>query len=456
MERLPRSAVVATVILAFLPSLSPGGEVDDDRWRCDRSPVLISGGSVWNGSGLAENLDILISAGRIQAIEETGRIEASSRVRRVDASGATVIPGLIDAHAHFFELGGPMNAELDGDPFEQAFRINGRQLVSSGVTNARVHLFDLHHGPELQKRSQDDCFPAPRLKIGGPGFIGGAPGLVARQVWGIESVQDGRDKVDRIAATEAEWIALHEVAAFEPNQARALVERARERGLKVMAGGKSPADVRVSLDLGVDSIEYLDLTPAASYPADILTTINTTSRPPTFVPPIGYYYRLESYRRDPATVSLGALAQLLPPEFSDPLLSGLRETLISDPYIDGVIAAFPSLRTKFEQLVASEAPVAIGTDCGSPGHLHHDAIWWEVATWKSLGVPMERTLRAATEIGSALLDAEDIGSIEVGRRADLVIYDGDLFQGLPEARRVRTVLKGGVVFVDRAAWVGPQ
>lgn len=101
--------------------------------------------------------------------------------------------------------------------------------------------------------------------------------------------------------------------------------------------------------------------------------------------------------------------------------------------------------------------MALGTDCGSPGNFHHDAIWWEIRTWKSLGVPMEKILRAATAAGADLLQREDLGRVRRGARGDLIVYDGNLFeQGhTPDPARIKTVLKGGIPYIHEGQWQHP-
>lgn len=454
LDRTLRLVKVAAVLAAVCCIGSPAA-AEESKWTCDRRPLLIRGGWIWTGERLAKDADLLVVDGHIRAIAEAGKIEAPPKARVIDASGSTLIPGLIDSHAHFFELGGPMSVELEGDPFEQTFRVIGRQLLASGVTSARAHLFDLELGPELARRSQDDCYAVPRLQIGGPGFIGGAPELSARQVWGVSGQEDARAKIARIRATGAQWIALHNLADFAGGEAEAIVAEARERGLGVMASGRSATDAEIALDLAVDSIEYLDLTAEPAYPPELITSITEAADPPTFVPPIGYYYRLMHYRRNPDSVALGPLAELLPEEFAANLIDGLRQTLETDSYIQEVLTALPTLGTKFEQLRSSKAPLAVGSDCGSPGHFHQDSIWWELSTWRSLRVPMEKTLAAATTSGADLLGEESIGRLAVGKRADIVVFDGNILQDPPAVERVRAVIKGGVVFVDRHVWVGP-
>ena len=110
---------------------------------------------------------------------------------------------------------------------------------------------------------------------------------------------------------------------------------------------------------------------------------------------------------------------------------------------------------RFRQLVAAGIPIAVGTDSGSPANFHIDAIWWDLETWRKLGVPPERVIQAATAGGAKLLNDPAIGSIQVGARGDLVLLKGKLNQPGFALDRVRMVAKGGKVFVKDGQWVEP-
>ncbi len=422
-----------------------------------QKPLLITAELLWTGEKLARDQEVLIREGRIAAVGPAGSLDRPNSIRVLHASGGMVLPGLIDAHAHLFEKGGRMTpADLE-NPFQSSFPVNARQMLHAGVTSARVHLFDLEKGPELCKLAEADSYPAPRLEIGGPGFIGGAPELNRAQVWGVRDEEDAKQKVNRIRESGAQWIAIHNAGRFPRPDLEALVKEARRLGLRIMADGGSVADIQIMLELGVDSIEYLDNSESPAYPASLLSKLRTMERPPVFVAPIGYYHRVMGYIRHPETVRLGMLAELLPEGASQGLKSGLRDFLTSENEADYLVKPFPHYDRKFIQLHEAGVPMALGTDCGSPGNFHHDAIWWEIRTWKSLGVPMEKILRAATAAGADLLQREDLGRVRRGARGDLIVYDGNLFeQGhTPDPARIKTVLKGGIPYIHEGQWQHP-
>jgi imidazolonepropionase-like amidohydrolase len=120
-----------------------------------------------------------------------------------------------------------------------------------------------------------------------------------------------------------------------------------------------------------------------------------------------------------------------------------------------LVDGFPALRSKFRQLLAAGVKLVVGSDAGSQGHFHADAIWWELRSWRENGASPRQILTAATARPARMLELRDRGDLAVGKRGDFLIYDGDLARGELELERVRAVGKGGVLFVDRGEWVGP-
>ena len=421
---------------------------------CDRRPLFVSNVAVFTPRGIVARQDVLVRNGVIESVVAHGRAAAPTDARIVDGTGHTLLPGLIDAHAHFFELGSASTSERFFDPPAAAFDVTGPQLLRSGVTTARVHLFDLVDGPAFRDRSKDDCHPAPRLEIGGPGFMGGAPDLNSRQMYGAKSADDIREKIARIAAAGVRWVALHDLEKFEPGQLETIVAEARKANLRVMAQGNSAAEAARALALGVDSIEYLDRTPAPSYPKDLVAKL-AASRV-AVVPPIGYYHRYQRYRTDPTAVEDRRALEFVPPAIAEKVLASLREGRTKPPpswAATGEI--FETLGAKFRQLRRGGVHLVVGTDAGSPTQFHTDAIWWELETWRRLGAPPLEAIEAATTRGAALLADPSIGRIEPGARGDLVLFKGDVRRGPLTLDRVLMVAKDGVVFVSNGAWADP-
>jgi len=147
----------------------------------------------------------------------------------------------------------------------------------------------------------------------------------------------------------------------------------------------------------------------------------------------------------------------MPADVSRQLLAGLRDkrTKPDTEWGEKIQSSFSTIPAKFKQLRSAGLQLVTGTDCGSAAGFHVDSIWWELDTWRKLGVPPAEAVRAATTRAAALLQATDVGRLDVGARADFVLLAGKLGEGRLDLRRVRYVAKGGVLFVEDGRWVGP-
>ena len=118
-------------------------------------------------------------------VEIASKLSPEPQEHVIDAGGLRIVPGLIDAHAHLIEFGGPFPQSWGEAPSPTAMKFNVSNLLHSGVTSARIHLSDLHQGPALKRASRDSCTAIPRLALGGPGLFGGRPTMRGMQVRGV-------------------------------------------------------------------------------------------------------------------------------------------------------------------------------------------------------------------------------------------------------------------------------
>jgi outer membrane protein assembly factor BamB len=413
------------------------------------SALVITHATLVEGRTLAADREIVISGGRVVASGRSGRLRRPAGSRVIDAKGDTLIPGLIDAHVHLYELGGPSPREMYTAPRENSFPITGRQLLRSGVTTARVHLFDSVNGPALKRDAAADCYPSPRLQIGGPGMTGGQPSMAGSYFTGYTDLDDARAKLSAMKAAGADWVALHGLDRFAGKDLEAIAGEARRVGLRIMAEGDPASRASRALDIGADSIEYLDRGDGGGYSAELIERLKKSNA--YLVPPVGYFNRIVEMRRDPALADSPLLTEFMPAAVASGVRDRLREWLGKPNPMEQVIGR---VNERFLQLTRAGVKIAAGTDCGSPGNFQVDAIWWELETRRRLGLTPLQALEAATGAGAGLLKADDIGHLRPGARGDFVLYRGAIDAGPLDVGRVRTVAKGGVLFVDEGKWTG--
>jgi imidazolonepropionase-like amidohydrolase len=427
-----------TFVFALAGALAP-------QRACEAPPLVIRDATVWTRDGRLPARDVVIENGRIAAIRPAGQPPPAG-ARTLDGSGHTLLPGLVDAHLHFVVPGGlPAGAAAD----RQA-AVTGRQLLLAGVTAGRLHLAPLEEAAALKARAADPCAPLPRLAAGGP-LIGGAMARDYGQAWGVRDPADAEAKVARMAGAGLDWVAIHDADRFAPGLLDAVATAARRRGLKLLGAGTRPAEIEALLRIRPDTLDYFDRTDATEYPPALLDAIRG-QRGLILAPTLGIHHRVAAYAAQPARLEDAGNTRFLDEAERAFVLEAARKELAGEAGTRGM----PSLPRKAAQLRALGLPLAIASDVGSPLHFQGDGIWWELEAWRALGFSHREALAAATEGGAQVFGAADVGRLAVGSHGDFVLYRSNVEDGPFDAARVVAVGKGGVLFVDRGRWVGPE
>jgi imidazolonepropionase-like amidohydrolase len=98
-------------------------------------------------------------------------------------------------------------------------------------------------------------------------------------------------------------------------------------------------------------------------------------------------------------------------------------------------------------LVAAGIPIAMGTDAGNPGTAAGPSVYAEMEAMQEAGMSAAAVFASATIGGARAMGRErELGSLEVNKLADAVVFDADPTADIANARRVRLVIRGGVVY----------
>lgn len=381
------------------------------------SQLLISGGTVIDGTGAAPRpADVAVDDGRIVAVGVDAAAAVDPGAPRIDAAGRTVMPGLIDSHLHCTFDDVQSNDELffHREPTMAALVAaqNLQKMLLAGVTSFVDP--DTAHGvgPSLRDAIEADVVEGPRMKTGVQALLTAVGGTAGRLIpdhgtVGYAQIVNSVDEVitwtRRHVKYGADWIKIHatgsvpgrpgELLVWSRDELRAACDAAHELGVPVMAHCRGADSVRAAAECGVDLILHASFMDEAG---------------------------LE------AVVESGAT---LCPTFT--FLANLADH-------GSKVGASPGMEDIFRGEIAATAKMmrrahdaGVRLVCGSEsgfaltpyGHWHAREL--EVFV-DQLGMSPLEAITCATRNGAWTMRMEDeLGTVEAGRLADLLVVDGD-------------------------------
>jgi imidazolonepropionase-like amidohydrolase len=438
------------VAAAMLLTLAIGASSQQQR-----ATLALVGGTLIDGNAgpPIRNSVVLVDGDRVVAVGTVGSLAVPAGAEVISTEGMSVLPGLWDAHVHLMIVGHSDYGHWDAtypDRFrDEIMPAAARQLLMAGVTSARDAGGPLDDILSVRDRINRGELPGPTLYVSGP-FIQHAPypGTEAFR-WGVDGQDDARSKVRRLADAGVDFIKLIDQDEMTVEEVRAVVDEAHARGLKVVAHSHRPEEIRRGLAAGVDDFEHTGLSTSPEYPPDIMDAIRErTAR--MNLGPLFWTPTAEVLYNYPATAAN-------PEKLDDPCWTeGLGADVIADirqslahydrlPYYQLSPARAPTLRRKVEQLRDAGVVLLIGTDSGVPGSFHCQSTWNELDVWVNhFGIPAHEAIRAATYWPAVFHDvADEVGTIEPGKVADIIAVRGDVLRHIALLSDVDIIVKSG-------------
>jgi imidazolonepropionase-like amidohydrolase len=403
--------------------------------------TLIRFGTLLDGSGAAPKRHVIIeiSAGKITRIGTGGQLPAEADAEVLDLSELTALPGMVDAHMHFFGVPSrSLERLLTENESYRALRAAGeaRKMLRAGITAARCLGSSI--GPALRRAIDEGHLPGPRLVTAGQ-FIcstGGTwddlsyPLNMMRQADMLADGEAGvRSAVRRRIRAGATVIKVglskgtvedhyhawgdspaRQIVPYTLEEVQALTDEAHRNGLKVSAHCIGDAAVRVALDGHVDVIEH------------------------------GYPVSPETRRRlaDTGTIVVTTLSQLyFHLAAADTYQYPAWERDAYEQHLEQMLAGLAEGR-------AAGQTFALGSDLiGCPTH-PQDAAAKEFEFAVRAGWPAAEAITAGTATGARVLGMADrIGTLVPGMLADIVAVRGDPLADISLLQRVEVVFKQG-------------
>jgi imidazolonepropionase-like amidohydrolase len=415
------SARLAALLAAGLTVAAPASGVVPATPA--HSEFVIRNVRIFDGARVTPRGTVWVRDGVIAGVGPDLEVPASARV--VDGTGATVLPGLIDAHTHAFgtalrdALAFGVTTELDMfTSIEWARNIEANQaagrdrdsadLRTAGTLVTAPHGHGTEYGMEIPTLSPGDDAQA---------FVD------AR-------VAEGSDYI-KIVCDDGATYGLH-FPTLDPPTMAAVIIAAHRRGKLAVVHVGTLAGARAAIEAGCDGLAHLFVDRAPDAQFATFAAAHHVFVVPTL-----------SVLASVAGASAGrTLAE-------DPRLAGA----LTPATVANLRAAFPKPAGGYENAVATvrllaalHVPILAGTDAPNPGTAHGVSLHGELELLVAAGLSPEQALTAATAAPADAFGLKDRGRILRGKRADLLLVNGDPTTDITSTRDILGVWKAGTEF----------
>ncbi|HXL82618.1 MAG TPA: amidohydrolase family protein [Casimicrobiaceae bacterium] len=437
------------------------------------STLAIVGGTVVHpqrdaARAVAPNSVIVVTDGRISAVGPADSLPIPAGAAVVDARGKWIVPGLIDAHVHFFQSGNlytrPDAADLrTAVPYAREVARNQARLaatfkvyLASGVTSV-VDIGGPFWNFDVRDAAQRSP-AAPRVSVAGPliSTVDDPPlDLGDPPIIKITTADEARALVRRELARQPDYIKvwfIYRSDADLPAQeiiVKAAADEAHAAGTPLAVHATQLVVAKAALRAGADYLVHSVDDASVDDEFLRLAIARRIVYCPTLFVVSGYRLALSNtWKPTPAELRLGdpeilaAMDDLnrIPREI---IPDRVLKSMANPPSAEPSDFAMKNLRKVWDAGI----PVAMGTDAGNIGTLHGPSVFREMSLMQQAGLTPLEVLRSATVYGAkAARHENDVGIIDAGRFADMVLLDADPLIDVMNLSRVYRVIKGGSVF----------
>ncbi|MEZ4584961.1 MAG: amidohydrolase family protein [Gemmatimonadales bacterium] len=437
-------------------------------FEAERPPILVlQGATLIDGTDRPPQPDatVVVQNGWIVAVGARGEVPVPAGARVLDLRGRYLLPGFIEMHGHVaigaWELdttGGKRVLHYAYD--EEASRELTRSELAFGITTVRNPAGPTREAVLVRDRVRWGEWVGPRIITSGAPLD--APGPVDATD-GVSTEAEARAAVARQAAAGVDFIKLY--AGLDSSLVAAAVDEAHARGLTAV-GHLWKTSWTDAARAGIDGITHIIVNNAKLLPASRRAEYERSVRGGQFMfdwfahadfdgPEIQEMLATlvaHHVTLDPTLVAFEmtawwdvathypAEAELYtPPSFAAKWkeMNDLRGWSTAD--YERARANFPRMRELARRLHEAGVELTVGIDAGNPWFFHR-----ELELLAGSGIPNADVIRMATRNAALGLGRiSELGPVEVGKRADLVVLDADPIADIRNTRRIAWVIQGG-------------
>jgi imidazolonepropionase-like amidohydrolase len=419
-------------------------------------------------AALEPHSTVIIRGDRIQSVMQNVTLELPQGATVINGYGKYLIPGIVDAHVHFFQSGNlytrpdviDMNAVV---PYAEETARNKARLdatfkvwLASGVTGV-VDIGGPFWNFDVRDRTLGNDH-APRMAVAGP-LISmverpqldlGDPPIIR-----IDTIDDGFALVARLLERNPDyikvWFIHRERDSLTAQEAivKAAGDAAHAAGKKLAVHATELVVAKAAMRAGADFLVHSVFDQPVDDEFIALAKARNVVYCPTLFVTMGYPLALtnlwratpeELTRADPEILAaMDDLNEIPPEKLPERFVTLLKDAKPPTP----PTIAMQNLR----KVLDAGITIVMGTDAGNIGTLHGPSILREMRLMQDAGLTPLEVLRASTTNGAQVLGlAGKIGLIAPGMLADLVLLDADPLADTGNVGKVHRVIKNGVVY----------
>ena len=412
-----------------------------------RAPTLaITGATLIDGTGAApvEDAAVVIHKGRIVAAGPRAKVKIPHGAQIVDAQGKTILPGLWDMHAHF--------EQVEWGPI----------YLAAGVTTVRDCGNELEFITAVRDAIAQGRGLGPRLLLAG--VVDGS-GPMAIGVERVDTPEQARLRTNRYHAAGFQQMKIYSSVTLE--NLKAVADEAHHLGMTVTGHVPQGLTAYQTVPAGEDQINHI------SYIADIMqpplpdnaTRAERRNAAANLDVDSAEAKKALTFLKDHHTVvdptialfELFTATTAKPPASFEPGINKIPQVLAQQLTDVGPPNENSEVGEKiFQKSIAivgalhrSGVPIMAGTDQAVPGHSLHR----EIELYVQAGFTPMEAIQAATLVPARVLGLEkETGTVEKGKRADLILINGNPLEDIHNTRNVEYVITNGTMYHTAELW----
>jgi imidazolonepropionase-like amidohydrolase len=404
------------------------------------------GGTLIDGTGSAPVPDstVLIEQGRIIAAGPRTKVKVPRGATKIDARGKTILPGLWDMHSHFEQVEwGPV-------------------YLAAGVTTVRDCGNELEYITAVRDAIAVGHGLGPRLLLAG--VVDGS-GPLAMGVERVDTPEQAKTWTDRYHDAGFQQMKIYSSVKLE--ELSAVAEEAHRLGMTVTGHIPEGITPYQAIDAGQDQInhiQYIMIMMHSPFPPDTprleraKALVDLDLKSPdaqkaiaflvehgTVVDPTMALYEFDTANSTKPVASFEPGVEKVAPE----LVEQLSDTAPPSPNAELMEKIFEKGLEIVGELHRAGVPIVAGTDQTVPGHSLHR----EIELYVQAGFTPMEAIEAATIVPARVMGLDkELGTIEPGKHADIIIVDGNPLESIQNIRKVEFVVTGGVMYDCAELW----